>query len=137
VIAVACVATALPAILREAAEPDARARLLPALLIATGGAAVTFAAYLAFDIRCGHRCEGGGDEGFGGFHRWWHRDHSWQWGVQLTIAAAGLAFAALAFAMAARRRRRARAPLWVARIVYAAWVVLVFAVPAAYELFRG
>jgi cytochrome bd-type quinol oxidase subunit 2 len=137
VFAVLAVATAIPALLRTERGKDARSRLTPSLAILTGGAAITFAAYLTNDLRCGHRCDrGAAPSGIASFHRWWHRHDSWQWSTQLTIAAVGLAIAALAFAMAARRRPRARTPLWVARFVYAGWVVLVFAIPAAYEVVR-
>ena len=137
VIAVVAVTTALPVLFRIPADNDARAHLTGALVILTGGAAITFGAYLGNDLRCGHRCDrGAAPGGIASFHRWWHRHDSWQWSTQLTIAAIGLAIAALAFAMAARRSPRARTPLWLARFVYAGWVVLVFAVPAAYEVVR-
>jgi hypothetical protein len=132
---VAAVAAALPALVRGPEDREARKRLTPSLVILTGGAAITFAAYVAFDVRCDHNCDHAGNgTGFAGVHRWWHRHDSWQWSAQLTIAAAGLALAAVAFALAARRTRGARAPLWVARLVYAVWVAVVFAVPAVYEL---
>jgi hypothetical protein len=138
VFAVAAIAAAIPALLRVEPARDARSRLTPSLAILTGGAAITFAAYLAYDLRCGHRCDrGDAPTGLASVHRWWHRHGSWQWSTQLTIAAVGLAVAALAFALAARRSRRARPPLWLARVLYGAWVVLVFAVPAAYELIKG
>jgi len=137
VVAVAAVVSALPALARVPRDNDARSHLTAALVMLTGAAAITFAAYLAFDLRCGHRCDGGQGTGFAGVHRWWHRHDSWQWSVQLTIAAAGLAVAALAFGLAARRSGRARAPLWGARLVYAAWVGVVFAAPAIYELVKS
>jgi hypothetical protein len=138
VLALVAVVTAIPTLLRVPADNDARAHLTGALVILTGGAAVTFAAYLADDLRCGHHCDRGtGPSGIASVHRWWHRHGSWQWSAQLTIAAAGLAVAALAFALAARRSRGARAPLWTARLVYLAWAGLVFAAPAAYELVKG
>ena len=59
VLAVAAVAVALPAVLRAPAERAVRTRLTPALVILTGGAVISFAAYLAFSSRCGHRCERG------------------------------------------------------------------------------
>jgi hypothetical protein len=138
VFAVVAVATTLPRLLRLAPGRDARARLMPSLVILTGGAAITFAAYLAFHLRCGHRCDmGDAPTGLASVHRWWHRHESWQWEAQLTVAAVGLAVGALAFALAARRGRRARVPLWGARLLYLAWLVLVFVLPAAYELFKS
>jgi hypothetical protein len=103
-------------------------------VILTGGALVAFAAYVGFESRCGHRCEDGAGGGFAGLHHWWRARASWQWSAQLTIAAAGLAAASLAFALAARGSGRARGPLWAARLRYLAWAVVVFAMPAAYEL---
>ena len=134
------VAAALAALLRRRpGAGGARIRLLPSLALLTGGAAIAFAAWVAFDGRCGHGCDRNPryETGFAGFYRWWHRHDSWQWSWQLIVAAAGLALAAVAFAMTARRHPRARAVLWTARAVYAVWVVLVFAVPAAYELVFG
>jgi hypothetical protein len=135
VVAVAAVASALPALARVPRDNDARSHLTAPLVMVTGAAVITFGAYLGYDLRCGKRCDreaGGG--GIDSLHRWWHRHDAWQWSVQLTIAAAGLAVAALAFGLAARRSPRARAPLWLARLVYAAWVAVVFAAPAIYEL---
>lgn len=138
VFAVVAVAAALPALVRATPGRDARSRLTPSLAMLTGGAAVTFAAYLADDLRCGHRCDRGpAPTGVASFHRWWHRHDSWQWSAQLTIAAAGLALAALAFALAVRRVRLARPPLWLARLLYVAWVALVFLGPAVYELVKS
>jgi hypothetical protein len=138
VFAVVAVATALPTLFRIPADNDARAHLTPALVILTGGAAITFAAYLGFEARCGHRCDKGrAPDGLASVHRWWHRHDSWQWSAQLTIAALGLGIAALAFALAARRHPRARAPVWAARAVYLGWVLVVFAAPAVYELVKS
>ncbi|HKP92014.1 MAG TPA: hypothetical protein VJT75_18745 [Thermoleophilaceae bacterium] len=132
------VGAALPALLRRPRGGE-RIRLLPSLALLTGGAAIAFAAWVAFDGRCGNGCDAHPryETGFAGFYRWWHRHDSWQWSAQLTLAAVGLALAAVAFALAARGHPRARVPLWGARVVYAVWVVLVFAVPAAYELVYG
>ena len=138
VLAVASVVSALPTLIRIPRDNDARSHLTPALVMITGAAVITFAAYLAHDLRCGHRCDRGEPPGgLANVERWWHRHDSWQWGAQLTIAAVGLAVAALAFALAARRSRRARTPLWAARGVYVAWAVLVFALPAVYRLVSG
>src|SRR5205814_8749063 len=101
VLAVAAVAVALPAVLRAPPERAARTRLTPALVILTGGAVISFAAYLAFSSRCGHRCERGAGSGFAGLHDWWRTRHSWQWNAQLTIAATALAAGTLAFALRA------------------------------------
>ena len=135
VFAAAAVSASLPVLVRRA---PAGGRLTPSLVILTGGAAITFAAWLAFDIRCGHHCEPArGSHGVASLERWWRRHDSWQWSAELTIAAAALAVAALAFALAARGAGRARAALWAARLAYAAWIVLVFAPPAVYELVRS
>jgi hypothetical protein len=135
VVAVVAVVSALPALARVPRDNDARSHLTGALVMVTGAAAITFGAYLAYDLRCGKRCDrGAAAGGIDSLHRWWHRHDAWQWSVQLTIAAAGLAVAALAFGLAARRSRRARAPLWAARMVYGVWIAVVFAAPAIYEL---
>jgi hypothetical protein len=135
VFAVVAVATAIPILLRVPEDNDARAHVTGALVMVTGAAAITFGAYLGNDLRCGHRCDRGDvPTGIDSLHRWWHRNDSWQWSTQLTLAAVGLAIAALAFAMAARRNPRARAPLWIARLVFLAWVLLVAGAPAVYEL---
>jgi hypothetical protein len=134
------VGTGLVALLRRRPRgDDARIRLLPSLALLTGGAAIAFAAWVAFDGRCGHSCDRHPryETGLAGFYRWWHRHDSWQWSAQLTLAAIGLMLAAVAFALTARGHRRARVALWAARVVYVVWVVLVFAVPAGYELVYG
>jgi hypothetical protein len=137
---VIAVATALAALLRRRpGAPHARVRLLPSLALLTGGAAIAFASWVAFDGRCGHGCDRHPryETGFAGFYRWWHRHDSWQWSAQLTLAAVALALAATAFALTARAHPRARVALWSARVAYVVWVVLVFAVPAGYELVFG
>ena len=113
--------------------------LRPYRALLTGGAAIAFASWIAYDGRCGHGCDRHPryETGLAGFYRWWHRHDSWQWSWQLIVAATGLALAATAFGLAARAHPRARTPLWAARAVYLVWVVLVFAVPAAYELIMG
>ena len=134
VVAVAAVAAALPAVLRAPPDRAARTRLTPTLVILTGGAVISFAAYLAFTSRCGHRCERGAGTGFAGLHDWWRARHSWQWNAQLVIAAAALAAGALAFALAAYGSRFTRFPLSIARLLLAAWAIVCFAMPAVYEL---
>lgn len=131
-LAVIAVAASLPRLLREGRGANLRPRLTPALLILTGGAAVTLASYLVFKLGCDrlgcHRREG---HGFAKLDDWWHGRHSWEWAGQVTIAAAALTAAALAFWLSAGARRGARHALWSARLLYAAWVVLVFVVPVA------
>jgi hypothetical protein len=111
--------------------------MTPALVILTGGAAITFVAYLAYELRCRSQgCTGASDWGFGFLRTWWRRDAAWEWGAQLALASLGLVAASIALALtAAGRFRRARRPLLAARLVYAAWAVLVFLPAAAYELF--
>ena len=61
VVAAAAVLATVPSIVRRpgAGRPAARRKhLTPALVILTGGAAVTFVAWLAFDLRCGGACTG-------------------------------------------------------------------------------
>jgi hypothetical protein len=131
------VAAALAAMLRQRPRgANARVRLLPSLALLTGGAAIAFASWIAFDGRCGHGCDRHPhyQTGLAGFYRWWHRHDSWQWSAQLTLAAVALALAAISFALTARGHPRARLALWAARAAYVVWAVLVFAVPAAYEV---
>src|SRR5437763_4492957 len=134
VLAVAAVAVALPAVLRAPADRAARTRLTPTLVILTGAAVISFAAYVAFTSRCGHRCERGAGTGFAGLHDWWRTRHSWQWNAQLVIAGAALAAAAAAFALAAYGRRLARFPLSIARLLLAGLAFVCFGVPAVYGL---
>jgi hypothetical protein len=137
---VIAVGAALSALLRQRPHGrDARVRLLPSLALLTGGAAIAFASWIAFDGRCGDGCDRRPryETGLAGFYRWWHRHDSWQWSAQLTLAAVALALAAIAFALTARGHARARLVLWLARAAYVVWVVLVFAIPAAYELIMG
>ena len=132
VLAVVAVATGLPPLLRDRAT--GRSRITSALVILTGGAAITFVAYVAFTLRCGNSgCRKGAGEGWLEWDRWWRDDSTWQWGGQLLLAALGLAAAALAFWLGARGRG-SRAPLVAAWVLYGLWVLLVFAAPAAYEL---
>jgi hypothetical protein len=137
IVALAAVVAGLPLMLRPSEAESGRSRVTPSLVMLTGGAAVTFAAYLAFELRCGTTgCRQGAGGGFAGLHRWWRTESSWAWGAQLLVASLGLAAAAVAFWLSARGSRRARWPLWWARLLYVAWAVFVFLVPAAYELSR-
>ena len=52
VIAIAALATGLPALLRD--RRAGRSRITSALVILTGGGAITFVAYVAFQLRCGN-----------------------------------------------------------------------------------
>ncbi|HEX8065428.1 MAG TPA: hypothetical protein VF520_02745 [Thermoleophilaceae bacterium] len=134
IVAVIAVAAGLPPLLREA-QRSARARLTPALVVLTGGAAITFVSYLGFALRCGDAgCEDGGGEGPAELDRWWRHESTWQWGAQMLVAAAALVAASLAFVLSARGSRRRRGPLVVAWALYGAWAIAVFLVPAAYEL---
>jgi hypothetical protein len=134
-LAVAAVAGSLPRLLRERERRAARARLTPSLLVLTLGAAITFAAYLSFALRCERSsCVRGAGGGLAGLDRWWRAHDSWQWGAQLLIASMALAVAALAFWLSARASRRARPPLWFARLLYAAWFAVVLVSPAVYAL---
>jgi cytochrome c biogenesis factor len=134
IVAVALVATTLPAVFRRSGGP--RGTLTPALVIVTGGAALTFVAYLAFAVRCTQSgCNVRQDHAVGGVLPWWRIKGSWQWGAQLTLASVGFALAALALAMAARERRRAGRAVNVARLAFGLWALLVFVIPAAWEIF--
>ena len=136
VVAAAAVLATVPSIVRRpgAGRPAARRKhLTPALVILTGGAAVTFVAWLAFELRCGGACTGA-REGPLGFEPWWRRHRSWQWSGQLVLASLGLATASLALTLSARRRKVARVPLIAARVAYGCWAVGVALAPAAYEL---
>ena len=117
VLAVVALATGLPALLRD--RYAGRARITPALVVLTGGAAITFVAYLAFTLRCGNSgCRKGAGEGWLEADRWWRDDSTWQWGGQLLLAALGLAAAAVAFWLGARGRG-GRAPVVAAWALYA------------------
>jgi hypothetical protein len=124
----------LPRLLREGRGGNAdRGRLTPALLILTGGAAVTFAAYLAFKLRCDRiGCRHRSGRGFAELDDWWRARSSWQWGAQLLLASVALSVAAAAFWLSVGERRGTRPAVWAARALYAAWVVLVFVLPVAY-----
>ena len=137
-VALVCIAATLVPLARGAGrdEPRGRARMTPALVILTGGAAVTFVSYLAFVLRC--ESQGCRDPGwaFGLLRTWWRRDTAWEWGAQLALASIGLVAASIALAFSASGRfKRARPPLFAARLAYAAWAILVFLPAAAYELF--
>ena len=127
-------AIALPAMLRLG--PGGRTRAITsALVIMTGGAAVTFVAYLAFVIRCTqYGCHFEPTDTVAGVDPWWRVKHSWEWGVQLALAAVGLATGSAALALATTKRRSARKVVNLARLLYLVWVIGVFAIPAAWEL---
>jgi cytochrome c biogenesis factor len=134
VVAVVLVAATLPAVMRR--SDRSRRRITPALVIVTGGAAVTFVAYLAFAVRCTQSgCNVRPGDSFAGVQPWWRIKGSWQWGAQLALASAGFAIASVALAMAAGERRRAGRAVNVARVVYGLWALLVFVIPAAWEIF--
>jgi hypothetical protein len=128
-------ALTLPAMLRRG--PGGRtAAITSSLVIVTGGAAVTFVAYLAFVIRCSqYGCHVRPGDRVSGIAPWWHIRHAWQWGAQLGLAAIGLAVGSAALALASRERRSARIGLNLARALFGLWVVGVFAIPAAWEIF--
>jgi hypothetical protein len=133
VVAVAAVVAALGGITRRNAR---RAGVTPALVIVTCAAAITFVAYLAFQIRCGETgCVIGPGDEVAGVSPWWRIDRAWQWGGQLTLASAGLVISSLALAAAARESPAARPLLIAARSAYFVWAVLVFAVPMLWEIF--
>ena len=133
VVAVVAVGVALSAIAKRNAG---RAGLTSALVIVTGGAAVTFVAYLAFQIRCGDAgCVYRPGDEVAGVAPWWRIDAAWQWGAQLTLAAVALVVSSLALAFAARESRAARPLLGAARAAYFLWAALVFAVPLLWEVF--
>jgi hypothetical protein len=135
VVALVGIVASMPPLLRTQQGASARSRLTPALVMLTGGAAITFTAYLAFQIRCsGTSCRQGAGNGFAGLHRWWRSEHSWEWGAQLLVASIGLATASLAFWLSARGSKHARPPLWMARFLYVVWALFVFLVPAIYEI---
>jgi hypothetical protein len=137
IVAVAGMGAGLLALLRAPERRAVRSGLTPALVMLTGGAAITFAAWLGYAIRCGGgTCHPGAGGGFLGLDRWWLQHDSWQWGTELLLAALGLAAAAVAFWLAARRSRRARPALWLARLVYLSWFLLILAT-AVYGVVNG
>lgn len=132
VVAVAALVVTLPALMRSRAS---RMRLTAPLVIATGGAGITFVSYLAFQLRCTRSgCGVEPGDAVRGIDPWWRLEDSWQWGAQLALASVGLTAGAVALALAARQRRRAPRALLVARVVYVAWALLAFILPAAWEL---
>jgi hypothetical protein len=137
-VALALVVVSLATLLRSTeTSRAARSRVTPALAILTGGAAVTFAAYVAYRVRCrGIACETRLADGLLGFHHWWRVHDAWQWAGQLMLAALALVVAAAALLLAARDSRRRRTPLRLARLLYGAWAVAVF-LPVLYQLVAG
>jgi hypothetical protein len=137
-VALVCIAATLLPLARVNGRdhPTGRARLTPALVIVTGGAAVTFVSYLAYVLRChGQGCRDPG-WAFGIVRTWWRRDTAWEWGAQLALASVGLVAGSIALAFSARGREdRARPPLLAARVAYFAWALIVFLPAATYEVF--
>jgi hypothetical protein len=137
-VALVCIAATLVPLARGAGreEPRGRARMTPALVVLTGGAAITFVSYLAYVLRCrSEGCEAPG-WAFGFISTWWRQETAWEWGAQLALASIGLVAASIALALSASGRfKRARPPLIAARLAYAAWALVVFLPAAAYELF--
>lgn len=133
VAAVILLAVTLPALVRRAKRG---AGLTSALVIVTGGAAITFVAYLAFAVRCAEAaCRVGPADDVAGIAPWWRDNSSWQWGAQLALASVSLVVACAALALAARERRSAGRVQTLARVAYVVWVLGVFVVPAAWEIF--
>ena len=123
----------LPALVRRA---RGRAGLTPALVIATGGAAITFVAYLAFAVRCTQAgCHFRRGDTVAGLAPWWRIKGSWQWGAQLALASVGLLISSAALALAVRESRAAGPAVSLARLAYGVWAVVVFFIPAAWEIF--
>ena len=132
VAAVVLLALTLPVLLRRA---QGRAGLTPALVILTGGAAITFVAYLAFAVRCTHAgCHFDPGDRVAGIYPWWRVHDAWQWGAQLALASLGLVIASLALALAVREKRAARPAVTLARVAYGVWALVAFVIPAAWEL---
>ena len=137
-VALVCIAATLVPLARSdgSGTTAARGRLTPALVIVTGGAAITFVSYLAYVLRCrGSGCHETG-WAFGFINTWWRQDDTWQWGAQLALASVGLVAGSIALALSARgRTETARPPLFAARLAYMTWAVVVFLPAAAYEVF--
>jgi hypothetical protein len=133
IVAVVLMAVTIPVIVRRA---RGRARLTPALVILTGAAAITFAAYLAFLIRCAEAgCRFDAGDTVAGLEPWWRRNSSWQWGGQLALAGVGLLLASIALTLAARERRATGRAVTLARVAVFLWAAIVFVIPAAWEIF--
>ncbi|MBV9213039.1 MAG: hypothetical protein JOZ25_05255 [Actinobacteria bacterium] len=134
-LALAAVVASLPPLLAARQRDATRTRLTPSLVMLTGGAAITFAAYLAFQIRCnGTACRSGAGGGPAELARWWRSESTWEWGAQLFLASVGLAAASAAFWLSARASNRSRSTLWAARVLYLLWALFVVVVPGAWEL---
>lgn len=132
IIAVVLLAYTLPLIIRRR---GGRAGLTPALVILTGAAAITFASYIAFAVRCAETgCRVRRQDAVGGLYPWWRQENSWQWGGQLALASVALVLASLALALAARRRRSAKKAVILARVAVVLWALVVFLIPAGWEI---
>jgi hypothetical protein len=70
-----------------------------------------------------------------GLSPWWRVKGSWQWGAQLALASLALVIASSALALAVRERRAAGRVLTLGRVAYGVWALLVFLIPAAWEIF--
>jgi hypothetical protein len=133
VVAVVLLTLTLPALMRRG---RGRAGVTPALVILTGAAAITFVAYLAYLVRCAEAgCRFDAGDTVAGLQPWWRSNGSWQWGGQLALAGVGLMLSSIAFALAARSRRTAGRAVIVARVAVALWAVIVFFIPATWEIF--
>jgi hypothetical protein len=133
VAAAALLVLTLPVLVRRA---RGRAGVTPALVIATGGAAITFVAYLAFAVRCTQAgCHFGKGDTVAGLAPWWRIKGAWQWGAQLALASVALLIASAALALAVREKRAAAPVVTLARLAYGVWTIVVFVIPAAWEIF--
>ncbi len=118
---------------RRGAATVSRPRLAAPLVTITGGAVVTFVAYLAYDGRCRDWC---GTQATGRAV-WWRVEEAWQWAGQLAVASVGLAAAALALLLAARGMRGVRPAVRTAQVAFAVWLVTAVAIPLGIELAGG
>ena len=126
-------AVTIPGLLRRGR--GGRGGVTPALVILTGAAAITFVAYLVFIVRCAEAgCHYDSTDTVAGLPPWWRQNDAWQWGGQLALAAVALALSSAALALAVREQRVARRAVTLARVAVGLWVVIVFAIPAAWEL---
>jgi hypothetical protein len=118
---------------RGAAAVVSKPRLAAPLMTLTGGAVITFVAYLAYDGRCRGWC--GPDPA--GREVWWRIHDAWQWAAQLAVASIGLGAAALALVLAARGMRGVRPNVRVAQAAFACWIVAALVIPLGMEIASG